>query len=74
MNSESTIRSMSEDLGTEEEVNEVDQVNSDMPTKEGTSQTIQDCRTISLTSHASKVMQASEQDGVQLIRSSIAET
>ena len=65
---------MSEDLGTEEEVNEVDQVSSDMPTKGGTPQTIQDCRTTSLSSHENMVRPATEQDGVKLVRSSIAET
>ena len=63
---------MSEDMGTEEVVNGVEQIASDIPTKEGTHQTIQDCRAISLTSHSSNVMQASEQDVVQLIRSSTA--
>ena len=63
---------MSEYLGTEEVANGVNKITSDTPTKEGTPQTIQDCRTIRLTSHPSKAMQASEHDGVQLNTSASA--
>ena len=63
---------MSEDLGTEEVANGVEQITRDIPTKERKLIQYQDCRNITLISHPSKVMGASEQDGVQLIRSSTA--
>ena len=65
---------MSDDMGTEEVANGVDKIISESPNKEGTPHTIKDCRTIRLTSHPSKVMQASEQDGIQLNRPSTAES
>ena len=60
------------DLGTEEVAKWVNQIASDTITKEGKPHTIQchDCRAISLTSHPTKVLQTSEQDGLQLNRSS----
>ena len=42
--------------------------------KKGSLRQCQDCGTISLTSHPSKVMQASEQDRVQFNRSSTADS
>ena len=62
---------MSGDMGTEEVANGVDQITSEHPYQ------IRDnlgLRPIRLTSHPSKVMQASEQDGVQLNISSTAES
>ena len=65
---------MSEDLGTEEFANEVDQIIGDTPTKEGKPQTMPGLQDHKLDQSSKQSVARFGQDGVQLNRSSTAES